>query len=147
MLKNLTPKQKIVIIVIAILLVATIIFFVVRSKRKKKKFAEEAEKKIGTTTVKTEPTPAEGGEFRVIPKEDEQKKEEANFEKPQQPQSQQQPRPRPQQVVQKPHVNNSGNSKGGALPPIHQDVDFNEESSFNGKLFNVDDVMKLSKKK
>lgn len=151
MFKNMTPKQKIIIGVVVVVTIAIIIFFVVRSRKKKKQYAENAEKKIsgGKTTVKpSEPTPAEGGKFRVIPEEDDFDNIQEENPAPS-PQSQQQT-PKKPQIQQKPHFNTTGKTRGGALPPMEEDltkVRDNDESSFTGTLFNVDNVVTVSKAK
>ena len=147
MLKNMTPKQKIIIAVVVVVIIAVIVFFVVRSRKKKKQYAENAENKISgnKASVKPlEPTPAEGGKFRVIPEEDDFDNipEEKPAPRPQQQQANKKP-----QVQQKPHLNTSGKTRGGALPPMEEDLSQipNEESSFTGVLFTVDQVVDISK--
>lgn len=150
MFKNMTPKQKIIIAVVVVLIIAIIVFFVVRSRKKKKQYSENAEKKISgqKAPVKpSEPTPAEGGKFRVIPEEDDF--DNIPEEKPAPRPQQQQPARKPQ-VQQKPHLNTSGKTRGGALPPMEEDlaqVPNNDESSFTGTLFDVDKVVSVSKAK
>lgn len=149
MFKNMTPKQKIIIAVVVVVIIALIVFFVVRAKKKKKQYAESAEKKVSGENQfkKSEPTPAEGGKFRVIPDEDDPENlpEEKPASRPQQSRQEQQ-KPK---IQQKPHLNTSGKTRGGALPPMEEDLSQipNDESSFTGVLFNVDQVIDLSKSK
>lgn len=150
MFKNMTPKQKVIIAIVAVIIIALIIFFVVRSRKKKKLYAENAEKKIGTSnpnTAPSEPTPAEGGKFRVIPDEDDAEMipEEKPSPRPQNQQPANQGK-RPQ-VNQKPHLNTSGKTRGGELPPMEEDLQQirNDESSFTGVLFDVDQVVHMKK--
>lgn len=149
MFKNMTPKQKIIIAVVVVVIIALIVFFVVRAKKKKKQYAESAEKKVSGESQfkKSEPTPAEGGKFRVIPDEDDPENlpEEKTAPRPQQSRQEQQ-KPK---IQQKPHLNTSGKTRGGALPPMEEDLSQipNDESSFTGVLFNVDQVIDLSKSK
>ncbi len=141
MFKNMSPKMRIVTIVAIIVVIALIVFFAVRHKKNKKKaIASTAEDHYA-------PIPAEGGEFRVVPQEDEtientaeakpEATEQRNPQVPKQkaPPANGQQRPAQQQpkVTQKSHLNTSGRTRGGALPPMDEDLSsVPEHSNFAG---------------
>lgn len=152
MFKNLTPKQKVIIAIVVAVVIGLIIFFIVRA-RKKKRLAQENEKsldsKFSEGKVKekeVQPTPAEGGKFRVVPEEDDRenqanvilekespKKQNSNQNNQNNQNNQQRQQPN---IVQKAHLNTAGRSRGGELPPMDDDLKYvRDESSFTGELF------------
>lgn len=158
MFKNITPKQKVIIAIVVSVVIGLIIFFIVRAK-KKKRLAQENEKsldsKFSEGKVKekeVQPTPAEGGKFRVVPEEDDRENQEdvmeekeiqinrkssivksSQYEQRGNQNNQQRQQPN---IVQKANLNTGGRSRGGELPPMDDDLKYvKDESSFTGELF------------
>ena len=134
MFKNMSPKMRVVTIVAIIVFIALIIFFVVRHQKNKKKALTAAPSENSSY----EPTPAEGGEFRVVPQEDRPEnipevKLEAEPQAPRPPKAPANGQQRRPQVTPKPHLNVTGATKGGALPPMDLSG-VPEDSGFNGNM-------------